>query len=297
VPISAIRVDAQRALRVAEAELAAALTAAGVRLDDKRRCEHPKLNLVETVSQARWSTIAAQLDRGNGSELDPIGGHRPKFCSAFSSCALAVNTFGLLDDARPLSLPGIGALSGIVEFEAQRSAVVRGYKPNLDLVAEPPGGAWLFAESKCLEYLRAHNTDFSDAFVAKAAKVLTRETAEFFATFAATKKASGHTYELLDAAQLLKHFLAAKRASAGERPITLAYVYWEPADAADHQIFVTHRAEADQLSAALTDEFVRIVPLSYRDLWDHWDRLGDAGLAAHADALRARYDVTLGSLT
>ena len=76
-----------------------------------------------------------------------------------------------------LPLPSLGVFPGGVEFEAQRSAGVRGYKPNLDLVAEPAGSDWLFAESKCLEYLRPHRTAFSDAFPAKADKFFLSKTA------------------------------------------------------------------------------------------------------------------------
>jgi hypothetical protein len=173
---------------------------------------------------------------------------------------------------------------------------VRGYKPNLDLVAEPANGAWLYAESKCLEYLRPHNTDFSDAFVAKAAKLLTAETAAFYASFAKSKKASAQMFKLLDAEQLLKHFLAAKVASESMHPVALAYVFWEPADAADHEVFALHRDEAGELAHALVDDHVKLVPLGYRDLWTYWDGLGDPTLAAHVDALRLRYDVSLGSL-
>ncbi len=234
---------------------------------------------------------------GNGGELHESANHRPKFCSAFSSCALAVNTFGRFDETAPLPLPGGEAFPGGVRFEAQRTAAVRGYKPNLDLVAEPADGAWLYVESKCLEYLRPHATAFSDAFVAKAEELLFAETPAFYAAYAESKKAAAHMYELLDAAQLLKHFLAAKVASGSERKIVLTYVFWEPADATDHQVFGTHRDEAQQLASALADEHVRLVALGYRDVWEHWEQLGGPDLTEHVAALRARYDVGLGPLT
>lgn len=282
--------------RSAEIALAAALSAGGVQLDGDRRCEQPELNLVSTITPERWPTIAAQLGGGNGGELHESTTHKPKFCSAFSSCALAVNTFGSFDDTDTLPLPGGETFPGSVQFEAQRTAGVRGYKPNLDLVVEPAEGPWLFAESKCLEYLRPHTTAFSDAFVAKADKLLSAETATCYAAFAANKKVGAHTYELLDAAQLLKHFLAAKVASGSDRKVTLAYLFWEPADAAGHTVFATHRDEAQQLASALIDEHVRLVPLGYRDVWDRWDQVGEPDLAEHVAALRARYDVTLGLL-
>jgi hypothetical protein len=186
------------------------------------------------------------------------GPGRPKFCSAYSSCALAVNTFGPFDETRPLTIPGAGSYSGGVEFEAQRSAGVRGFKPNLDLVAEPDNADWLYAESKCLEYLRPHRTAFSDAFVTKAAALLTDETARHYAQFAEAKADGRDLYELVDGAQLLKHFLAAKVAAGDRRRVTLAYLFWEPADASEHQVFAVHRHEADELAATLVDDHVTL---------------------------------------
>jgi hypothetical protein len=124
--------------------------------------------LVRTVPPGRWPAIASQLGGGLGGELVADGRRPPKFSSVYSSCALAVNTFGPFDESRTLTIPGVGPHRGGIEFEAQRTAGVRGFKPNLDLVAEPDNADWLYAESKCLEYLRPHGTAFSDAFVAKA---------------------------------------------------------------------------------------------------------------------------------
>jgi hypothetical protein len=284
------------ACRAAEGALAMALAATAAKLDHDRRCAEPELNLVVTITPDRWSAIAGQLGGGNGGELRGGGQHRAKFCSAYSSCALAVNTFGPFDETKTLELPGVGSYSGNVEFEAQRSASVQGYKPNLDMVAEPESGDWLFAENKCLEYLRPHTTAFSDAFVAKAKKLLATETAQFYAAFAQANKDGQHPYELLDAAQLLKHFLAAKIAADEQRVVTLAYLFWEPADATDHTIFAAHRREIDSLASALVDDHVRLASLSYRELWSHWEGVGDAALANHVAALRSRYDVALGAI-
>jgi hypothetical protein len=290
VATSGLRRYAESACEAAKSALAGRMASAD--LDGDRRCAHPEANLVFTVPPGRWPVIASQLGGGMGGELSADGRRRPKFCSVYSSSALAVNTFGPFDESRTLPIPGAGAYRGGIEFEAQRTAGVRGFKPNLDLVTEPDNADWLYAESKCLEYLRPHGTAFSDAFVAKADKLLTIETARYYARFAKVKKDGRHLYELVDAAQLLKHFLAAKVAGADRRRVTLAYLFWEPADAPEHEVFAVHRHEADQLAAALVDDHVRLKPLSYRDLWSHWDH--QPFLAEHVAALRARYDVRLG---
>lgn len=270
--------------------------ATGALLDASLRCAEPFLNTVATITPVRWVDIAAQLGGGNGGELKPTGKHRPKFSSAFSSSALAVNSFGPFDSTRVLSLPQLGEFPGGVVFEAQRSAGVRGYKPNLDFVAEPASGDWLFGESKCLEFLRPHRTAFSDAFVARASEVLSSETAAVYADFGKQHAAGGHGYQLVDAAQLLKHFLAAKLASASGHKVALAYLFWEPLDAIDHSVFAVHREEAAKLAGELADDDVQLVPLSYPAVWAHWEELDDAELTAHVDKVRARYEVTLGPI-
>ena len=68
------------------------------------------------------------------------------------------------------------------------------------------------------------------------------------------------------------------------------------ADAADHDVFAAHRTEAGKLAGALADDHVQLVPLSYRDVWAHWEQLDDAEIAEHVAAVRARYDVSLGPI-
>ena len=56
-----------------------------------------------------------------------------------------------------LHLPRAGTDGGPLRFEAQRTAGVRGYKQNFDLVAEPPVGDWLLCREQMLVTLRPHN--------------------------------------------------------------------------------------------------------------------------------------------
>jgi hypothetical protein len=79
---------------------------------------------------------------------------------------------------------------------------------------------------------------------------------------------------------------AAKIASGCGHKLTLAYLYWEPADAAAHEAFGAHCDEAGKLAGALADDHVRLGALSYRDVWAQWDQFNDAEFAAHAAALR-----------
>src|SRR4051794_25003809 len=92
MPLSDLQQQAQ-ALRTAAEDALTVWLAASAELDADRRCAEPTDNLVTAATPQRWATIAQQLGGGNGGELKHSNGHRPKFCSAFSSCALAVNAF------------------------------------------------------------------------------------------------------------------------------------------------------------------------------------------------------------
>ena len=238
----------------------------------------------------QWATIRQHLGGGDGGELVAgKTGTRPKFCSAFSSAALVANVFGPFVRGAPVSPPGVGTYETSTRcFEAKRTAGTRGYRPNLDLVLEPPASDWAYLESKCLEYLRPHTTAFSDAFVKQAKTRLSSPTHRVYKRFQDRfEKRDG--YELLDTAQLLEHFLAAKIAADHKRALTFVYAYWEPLDAGDHPVFAAHRAEAQRLAADLVDDEVRLVHTPYPRLWDAWE--GSA--TDHVELLRARYGVPI----
>lgn len=132
---------------------------------------------------------------------------------------------------------------------------------------------------------------FSQAYTKKARAVLDKQAARAYAGF----EAHPRCYRLLDAGQLLKHFLAAKRtAISHERKIDLVYVFWEPADARRYTAFALHRDEARRLADQLADEHVRLMPVDYLSLWDSWLTSPSPQLRRHAKALKLRYELKLG---
>jgi hypothetical protein len=281
-------IETERLRRAVERQLASRLEAS-VTLDRSHRCARPEDNLVGSLSAGPWSVIKPQLEGGDGGELKTGRDEaRPKFCSAFSSSALAVNAFGPLVERPALRLADVGVLVPPAVFEGQRTAGTRGYKPNLDVVFEPPDHDWVYVESKCLEYLRPHGTAFSRAYVIQAERLLAKEAVRACGRlFDALQQHDG--YRFLDVAQLLKHFLAAKLAAAGCRHVTLLYVFWEPMDAGDHPVFARHRSEAQRLAAELADEEVRLVPISYPALWAAWRDVAPH----HSAALIERYGIAM----
>jgi len=231
----------------------------------------------------RWKAIRHQFEKGKGSEL------KSKFRAAYSSAALAVNAFAPLAS---IALPAI-ELTGDLMFEQERSAWAQGFKPTLDVTVEPSGsGQALFVESKCVEYLRASTTDFSPAFVRVARKRLRPEAAALYSLIHDDE----HAFGRVDARQLLKHFLAAKR-FATERScrVTVLYCFWEPSDASEHKVFAEHRATASRLAESLPDKDVDLVAIPYPELWALWLDRGTAK-GEHIDELRLRYGVSVGGL-
>jgi hypothetical protein len=263
---------------LAEKAIAEALRATGIPLRGKGYCALPEENLIEAVTPELWAAAKVDLEAGKGAEL---GG---KFLAAYSSSALVVNTF--IPMGHGVDIPGFGLIAGTPRLEQERSAGTRGYKPTLDVIVEG-SDVDLFIESKCREYLDAGEADFSVAWPTHAAMRLTADAARVYGDL----YSGNRSYRPVDAPQLLKDVLAAdKWASDHGRPVLMVYAYWEPHDAARYEIFETHRKRALELFAPLSSDRVTALAISYQDLWDHWQRVGQT----HIEQLRARYDVLLG---
>ena len=272
------------ALPLAQKALADAL-GAQVSVDVSGYCKRAEDNLIATVGPGVWRHVKADLASGKGSELDK------KFRAAHSSAALAVNAFAPLLDG--VDLPGGLDFRGVLRFEQERSAWARGYRPTLDVIVEEESApVRLYVESKCIEFLRKGHAEFSDAFVKHAEQHLSRTAAGTFRRLFDDPLA----FDPVDVRQLAKHFLAARRSvEDGPTPsrVVLVGIVWEPADAHKHDVFRRHREELGALAQALPDDDVTLVPLTYRELWDHWEARDDAILRRHTRLLRDRYDVLL----
>jgi hypothetical protein len=211
--------ESDLALSLAQGALSGQLSER-VDLDETGYCQRAEDNLVPTVGPGVWQRARRDLASGKGDEL------ASKFRAPHSSSALAVNSFGPLLDG--VDLPGALRIEGPIAFEQQRSAWAGGYWPTLDLTIEAEGSpVRLFVESKCTEFLRKGEANFSDAFVKHAKQRLGTDAAETFARLADHAAA----FDPLDARQLAKHFLAAKRAvvDAPEHcRVLLLCVWWSP---------------------------------------------------------------------
>jgi hypothetical protein len=282
--VHAMALDADQALPLAEGALRDRL-AEKVCLDASGYCPRAEDNLVATVGPGVWHRARHDLAAGKGDEL---GG---KFRAPYSSSALAVNTFGPLVDG--LDLPGPLHVDGAIVFEQQGSAWARGYWPTLDVIVEAPGApVRVFIESKCTEFLRKGEAGFSGQFVKHAKERLGDTAATTFEVLAAEAAA----FDPLDARQLAKHFLAAKRAvvdSPDAFAVVLLCIWWEPQDAGNHPVFERHREAVRAFAAAIPDEDMTVGALTYRQLWEYWEALENPVLSRRTGLLRDRYDVPL----
>jgi hypothetical protein len=250
-------------------------------------------NIVPEVSDAALARIIEDLSHGDGAELTADDQGRAKACAAYSSCALAVNTFGGWQGERLRSLRLLGEEGfSRLRFEAKFPTGMRGKSPNLDLVAER-GRSLIAVESKCLEYLTPKPPEFRDSYAAQFEEIASPTwLSRFKATARVPQEASP-----LDAAQLLRHYLGLKhaivRGSAQYESATLLYLYWEPTNATDFPEFAAHRRAIDEFAAGLEDPHVGFASQSYPELWATWRPGASAWLAALLAQLDGRYSVSL----
>jgi hypothetical protein len=226
------------------------------------------------------------FNNGDGRELES------KFLAIHSSAALVVNTFGCFkSESRSLQLAGWTGFADLA-FEARCPIGLRGGRPaNLDLLAR--GAARIVAvESKCTEHLETKTSRFSPAY-AEQIHDARRDGPWFRAMMAIIERPT--SFGLLDAAQLIKHAFGLARCFEGQ-PVTLLYLYWEPADAERHVIFGQHQREVARFSHLVSGGFPEFRAQSYRDLWESWELLGEPRwLREHVANLRGRYEVSLTS--
>jgi hypothetical protein len=216
---------------------------------------------------------------------------RPKLHSAYSSCALVLNTFAPWR-IEPSSLT-ILARRGWEElrFERQFPVFNGGRAPNLDAVATAPGYI-LAIESKLTEQLsQKSKPQFSDAYD----RLEAASDPTWWAMYRELKSGA-RRFWYVDTAQLVKHYFGIKKhcTKHGIDAATLLYLYWEPVNADQYKEIRDHTTEVAELREALRDTVVQFEAMTYADLWASWDRLTQPSwLPAHLAELRKRYALPL----
>ncbi len=180
--------------------------------------------------------------------------------------------------------PGCGFLVVVVSPNCNLSGNVR---TNLDLLADGPSGV-VAVESKCLETLTPHVANFASAYEYEI-KDQRRQSAWFREMQRLVKEPK--TYRWLDAAQLVKHAFGVAH-TFPRQPITLLYIFWEPANANEFPNFAEHRDEVTRFAESISGGGPEFVAMSYPELWRLWDTQSEPEwLYSHVQNLRLRYGV------
>jgi hypothetical protein len=265
-----------------------------VSLDEHGYVEQPEENLLPGITS---SDFRDEIGRGGGSELKPRFRKgkemKPKFQAVHSSCALAVNSFCTLKkettgwDWRGLDLAGLSALF----FEKKLSTGIKGSLANLDVYITSATSI-LGIESKLTEYLTPKAPVFAPAFVLEKLDIEPC----WWSILEKHRDCKLRQKQYLDVAQLIKHYLGLRRAArqeevANARKITLLYLFWEPLNAKDFQVFSDHRTELRSFENEIEGTSVRFVAMTYQDLWKEWKNQGF--MVEHVERLEQRYNVRI----
>ena len=225
------------------------------------------------------SDFESELSAGSGDEL------KRKFRAVHSSSALVVNTFApFKKDPSSLNLCGVQGFRSI-RFEQKLSTGLGGTPPNLDLVAENDTDV-IAVESKLLEYFAPKKPSFTKSY----RKEKLPQAEDKWLALMERLRDSDPKY--LDVAQLIKHYFGLRNnAECTKRNITLLYLFWEPENSSESDLFQKHRDELSEFATEVADTSIRFLYQSYADLWSEW--IAEGIFETHVKKLQSRYSITL----
>lgn len=234
--------------------------------------------------------VLKRLAKADGHELSSR-----KLRSEESSAALAVNAFGWFHE-RPERLPPFSMFGKIisrptvVEVEyCARFPWTGGRHPWLDAFAET-SEAIIGVESKRFEpYRDAKTVALSDAYN----RPVWHDRMGPFEVMRDNLRSGIEHFELLDAAQLVKHaFGLVTEGRRKEKQPFLVYLFAEPGELGGQQIGDDrkrkHRAEIARFAAAVNGAEVGFGAISYREWLDSWSGL-DPELMGHRAEILKRF--------
>jgi len=201
-----------------------------------------------------------------------------------SSSALALNAFYPWRTApEELALLGISGFKSLV-FEGQCPTGLQGKPPHLDVLLQTDN-AVIGIESKCTEYLVPKPAAFPDSYQS----ILdNRKDSSWFRLLCQLKQ-NPRMFSFLDVAQLIKHYLGLRRCYP-QKSVILLYLYWEPLNVQEFEVFQRHRDELIRFAELVNPgDGVRFEHLGYLQLWQEWQKAG----YSHVSRLLERYAVSL----
>ena len=251
---------------------------AGKQLDENGYVSTPQENLLPEIELVDFQT---DFQQGSGNELEN------KFLAVHSSSALVANTF-----APWKKMPSELLLCGEcgfkqMSFEKKCPTGLSGTPPNLDLFVENEA-IIIGVESKLSEYLTPKRPKFSASYNRDNLKDIEDKWWELL-----EKKREG-TSQYLDVAQLIKHYLGLRNQKNSHKCRTvLLYLFWEPTNWNEIEVFVKHRQEIKEVSEQVAGTSIEFVAQSYPELWSEWEDQIDLAYREHLVNLRNRYMVII----
>jgi hypothetical protein len=236
----------------------------------------PEENLLSSV---QLSDFYIDLEAGSGNEL------QKKFCALHSSSALAVNVFAKWKN-NPSDLflcekKGFQSLT----FEKKCPTGLGGTPPNLDVFLVNDN-LLIAIESKFLEYLTPKKGFFSTSYTKE--NLPQSEKACWYLI----DRIKEQPKQYLDAAQLVKHYFGLRNLPhTKDKEIVLLYLFWEPENWKDFDIFKRHRSEIKDFASYFDKLSVKFIYQSYPELWDEWEQ--HYKNTSHVSELRERYYLTI----
>jgi hypothetical protein len=259
-------------------------------LDRAGRARTIDESFLSSVKQEERDASILDVKQGDGGELAQPKDRSlyPRFHSARSSCALAVNAFApwRLD---PLSLRILG-ISGFTSLRFECRCPIKGVPdcrtpPNLDLIAE--GGTVVGLESKLIEHIKVGTiAEFSPDYDLA---ISTLADDRWKCAIARLKESRNH-FQAFAAGQIAKHYLGMKTIYGSRVRSVLVYLYWEPPNEEQHRFFRVHRDEVSEFSTWVSGGDIEFRHLSYPQLIDEWNVLKEPDwLPEHILRLRERF--------
>ncbi|MBN1548907.1 MAG: hypothetical protein JW902_19810 [Syntrophaceae bacterium] len=232
----------------------------GIETDKDGYCRNLEDNLFQPPSEAS----RRDFNEGDGSELGKEG-KRGKMQALHSSSALACNFFDYWrnNDLKPLAKAlGIsGELRGL-SFEKKFPTGLRGTSPNLDVVLYEVDGTVFAVESKFTEWMgkSGEKASFSSSYFPNGRSLWGDRGLNGCQELAEDLRHKRVQFELLDAAQLLKHMLGLSRC---KRPWKLLCLWYGPPGPMTDQ----HMRELNLFSERIGSNSSRFEAVTYQKLF------------------------------
>jgi hypothetical protein len=256
----------------------------------KDRSGYTKLPGDNLIPGVTVSDFWEDLSLGKGGELCDSPTSPAKLCAAYSSSALAVNTFGPFRHfPERLVLAGYENFRES-QFERKCPTGLRGTPPHLDFFVSGPE-ALVAIESKFLETLQPKKASFKASYDC----VMQANSEPLWQRLYLNLVNDPAKFAYLDAAQLIKHYLGMR--NTFRRCTTtqiLLYLFWEPLNAADIPEVSEHRRELELFAGEVQQSTVRFVAFSYSQLLQAWSIASAwAGMSTHIKELERRYKISI----